>query len=111
MDRTLDRIVKETVEEAQDYGDRVNTLMDEIENKLENIRTIIDNNKKLLFATWLYKVKRRQDQRSIAATQSRISMYHEGKSYKLPILCLISIAICLICILPSLAKSMISELQ
>lgn len=41
MDKTLDRIVKETVEEVRDYRGRVNSLNDEIENKLENTRTIM----------------------------------------------------------------------
>ena len=50
MNKQLEDIIRNTIDEPEEYSERVEELMNEIENKRNNVKIIIENNKKLILA-------------------------------------------------------------
>lgn len=107
MSKKLEKIVKNTVDESEDYMERVRWLMGEIEEKKENMRRIVQDNKKLMLATWLYKVKRRQDQQELVLNECREKTQKARKIDQKAVFCMFFFAVFLIGVAAVLAKSTI----
>ena len=97
--------VKNSLEEPDEYLGKVDKTLKDIQAKIKSIEDLMEKNKKLMFATWLYKLKRRNN----IGLLDKPTHYSEKTPLtnvdKTPLVFILSISVCVILVVISLIKS------
>jgi regulator of replication initiation timing len=97
MDDKFKKLVQSSVFEPQTYDDKISCLIQEIENKKNSIRTLCEENKKLMLANWLFKIKRRSENRKKIKVPQTQSLKASESVDKVPFVIVLLFFFCLVC--------------